>query len=40
MLQIGAGHVVITVRIILELFGYDLFCNNLQLKKFNANLEV
>ena len=27
-------------QIILKLFGYDKFCNNLQHKKFQANLEV
>ena len=32
MLHIGAGHSN-NYQIILELVGYDIFCNNLQLKK-------
>ena len=39
MLQIGAGHSN-NCQIILKLFGYDIFCNNLQQTKFQANLEV
>ena len=27
-------------QITLELFGYDIFCNNLKRKKFEVNLEV
>ena len=27
-------------QIILEMFGYDIFCNNLQCKKFKVNLGV
>ena len=38
MLHIGAGHSN-NCQIILKLFRYDTFCNNLQLKKFQANLE-
>ena len=33
MLHIGAGQSN-NHQIILELFGYDIFCNNLQCKKF------
>ena len=45
----GKARIVLLVRsgqsnnhqIILKLFGYDIFCNNLQLKKkFKVNLEV
>ena len=32
MLQIGAGHTGNNCQIILKLFGYDIFCNNLQHK--------
>ena len=39
MLHIGAGHSS-NRQIILKLFSYDIFCNNLQDKKFQANLEV
>ena len=39
MLHIGAGHSN-NCQIILKLFGCDKFCNNLQHKKFQANLEV
>ena len=39
MLHIGAGQSN-NHQILLELFGYDIFCNNLQRKKFNVNLEV
>ena len=39
MLHIGAGHSN-NCQKILKLFGYDKFCNNLQHKKFQANLEV
>ena len=39
MLHMGAGQSN-TYQIILELFGYDIFCNNLQRKKFKVNLEV
>ena len=39
MLHIGAGHSN-NCQIILKLFGYNIFCNNLQHKKFQANLEV
>ena len=39
MLHIGVGHSN-NYEIILELFGYDTFWNNLQHKKFQANLEV
>ena len=27
-------------QIMLKLFGYDIFCNNLQHKKFQANFQV
>ena len=37
MLHIGAGHRN-NCQIILKLFGYHLFCNNLQHKTFHANL--
>ena len=41
MLHIGAGHSNNCQIIILKLFGYDIFCNNLQHKNnFKANLEV
>ena len=33
MLHIGAGQSN-NYQIILELFGYDIFCNNLQCKKY------
>ena len=39
MLRIGTGHSN-NCQIILKLFGYDIFCNNWQHKKFQANLEV
>ena len=40
MLHIGAGHSN-NCHMILNLFGYDIFCNNLQEKnKFQANFEV
>ena len=40
MLHIGAGQSN-NHQIILKLFGYDIFCNNLQCKKkFKVNLEV
>ena len=39
MLHIGAGQSN-NYQIILELFGYDIFCNNLKRKKFKVNLEV
>ena len=39
MLHIGAGHSN-NCQMILKLFRYDIFCNNLQHKKFQANLEV
>ena len=40
MLLIGAGHSN-NSQIILKLFGYDIFCNNLQHKNnFTQNLEV
>ena len=39
MLQTGAGQSS-NYQIILELFGYDIFCNNLKCKKFKVNLEV
>ena len=39
MLHLGAGQSD-NYQIILKLFGYDIFCNNLQCKKFKANLEV
>ena len=35
MLHIGAGHSNYC-RIILKLFGYDIFCNNLQHKKISS----
>ena len=40
MLHIGAGHSNNNYQIILKLFGYDIFCNNLKAKKFQANLEA
>ena len=39
MVHIGAGHSSIS-QTILKLFGYDIFCNTLQQKEFQANLEV
>ena len=39
MLHIGAGQSS-NYQIILKLLGYDIFCNNLQCKKFKVNLEV
>ena len=39
MLHIGAGHSN-NCQIILKVFGYHIFCNNLLHKKFQANLEV
>ena len=39
MLHIGAGHSN-NCQVKLKLFGYDRFCNNLQHKKFQANLVV
>ena len=39
MLHIGADHSS-NCQIILKLFGYDIFCNNLRHKKFKTNLEV
>ena len=39
MSHTGAGHSN-KCQIILKLFGYEIFCNNLQQKKFNGNLEV
>ena len=39
MLHIGAGHRN-SCQIILRFFGYDIFCNNLQHKKFQASFEV
>ena len=39
MLHIGAGQSN-NHQIILKLLGYDIFCNNLQCKKFKVNLEV
>ena len=39
MLHIEAGHSNYLL-IILKLFGCDIFCNNLQHKKFKVNLEV
>ena len=39
MLHIGAAHSN-NHQIILKLFGYEIFCNNLQHIKFQANLEV
>ena len=39
MLPIGAGHIN-NCQIIHKLFGHDIFCNNLQERKFHANLEV
>ena len=39
MLHIGAGYSN-NCQMILQLFGYDIFCNNLQHKKFQVNLEV
>ena len=41
MLHTGAGHSNNCQIIILKLFGYDIFCYNLQhKKKFKANFEV
>ena len=39
MLHIGAGQSN-NYQIILELFGYHIFCNNLKRKKCKVNLEV
>ena len=39
MLDMGAGQSN-NYQIILKLFGYDMFCDNLQCKKFKVNLEV
>ena len=39
MLHIGAGQRN-NHQIILKLIGYDIFCSNLQCKKFKVNLEV
>ena len=40
MLHIGGGQSS-NYQIILEMFGYDIFCNNLKCKnKLNVNLEV
>ena len=39
ILHIGAGQSN-NHHIILKFFGYDIFCKNLQLKKFEVNLEV
>ena len=39
MLHRGAGYSN-SCQVMLKLFGYDIFCNNLQHKKFQANLEV
>ena len=39
MLHMGAGHSN-NCQIILKLFGYDIFCNNLQHKKVETNWEV
>ena len=39
MLHIEVGHSN-NCQMILKLFGYDIFCNNLQHKKIQANLEV
>ena len=39
MLHVGTGHSN-NCQITLKLFRYDIFCNNLQHKKFQANLEV
>ena len=39
MLHIGAGHSN-NCQIILKLFGYGIFCNNLELKRSQANLEI
>ena len=39
MLHIGAGQSN-NHQIILKLFGYDIFCNNLHCKKLKVNLEV
>ena len=39
MFHTGAGHIN-NCQIILKLFGYDIFCNNLQQKEFEANLQV
>ena len=39
MLDIGAGHTN-NSQIIPKLFGYDIFCKDLQQKQFQANLEV
>ena len=39
MLHIAAGKSN-NHQTILEFFGYDIFCNNLECKKFKVNLEV
>ena len=39
LLYIGAGYST-NCQIILKLFGYDIFCNNLEQKRFQANLEI
>ena len=39
MLHIGAGHSK-NCQIILKLFGNDIFCNSLEQKRFQANLEI
>ena len=39
ILHIGAGHSN-NCEIMLKLFGYNIFCNNLQQKKIEANFEV
>ena len=39
MLHIGGGQSS-NSQIILELLGHDIFCHNLQCKKFKVNLEV
>ena len=39
MLHNGAGHSS-NCQITLKLLGYDLFCYNLQHKKYKANLEI
>ena len=39
MLHIGAGQSN-DHQIVLKLLGYEIFCNNLECKKFTVNLEV
>ena len=39
MLHIGASHSN-NCQIILKLFGYDMFYNNLEQKRFQENLET